>query len=215
MPNRDVFQSVRKEYEVGSLEDQNLPDNPIELFTVWYQDAHKIGVVEPNAFALSTCINSIPSVRFVLLKDLSSSGFVFFTNYESQKAREIKDNPNCAGSFYWKEIERQVRFVGKAKKLSDQGNDVYFATRPREAQIGVHVSRQSDVIPDRKYLENIYIEKENNFAGNEIPRPSYWGGFVIEPDSIEFWQGRVGRLHDRIRYSKDPIKSWNKERLSP
>lgn len=214
MPNRDEFQSVRKEYQVGSLDEQNLPSFPIELFKLWYQDARKAGSIEPNAFALATCINHIPSVRYVLLKDISSLGFSFFTNYESQKGQELQANPICAGTFYWKELERQVRFVGEAKRLSEQENDAYFATRPKDAQIGVHVSRQSQVIPDRDFLEQGFKLQESKFSTGEIARPSYWGGYVVELSMIEFWQGRVGRLHDRIRYTKK-LASWNIERLSP
>jgi pyridoxamine 5'-phosphate oxidase len=214
MPNRDDFQSVRKEYLKGVLSEDNLPSSPLDLFNTWYSEAKDLGIVEPNAFALTTCRDNKPSVRYVLLKELSNEGFVFFTNYESRKGKELLDNPNCAGTFYWKDLERQVRFEGIAKKVSEAVSDQYFASRPREAQIGVHVSKQSNVIADRDMLEKTFKDLELSFQDKEISRPEYWGGYVVEPQVVEFWQGRVGRLHDRIRFIKSNL-SWERERLSP
>lgn len=214
MPNRDQFHSVRKEYSVNTLSDNNLPIEPFSLFKSWYQDALDNTIVEPNAFALATCIDNKPSVRFVLLKGFETSGFIFYSNYESRKGQELDDNPFCSGTFYWKELERQVRFEGTVSKLSEAQNSEYFSTRPRVAQIGVHVSKQSKVIASREILEAEFKEVDKHFADQPIPCPSYWGGYVVEPKVIEFWQGRVGRLHDRIRY-KIKAKVWEIERLSP
>lgn len=214
MTNKNEFTSVRKDYELSTLEEENLPKLPLELFRQWYEDAIKVSVVEPNAFALSTCANNFPSVRIVLLKSIEPLGFTFFTNYHSRKGQDLNLNENCAGNFFWKELERQVRFEGQASKLSDSENDNYFSVRPRDAQISAHASNQSQVILSRERLEEDYKLKQSYFTENEIPRPEHWGGYLIKPNLIEFWQGRVGRLHDRIRYSKSQDE-WNKERLAP
>ncbi len=214
MPNRDRFQNQRKEYQVGVLDENTLQGNPIDLFNEWYGEIVRAGGVEPNAFALATCMNNLPSVRFVLMKNLDDLGLTFFTNYESRKGKELLSNPHCSGVFYWGELERQVRFEGVVRKLHYAESNSYFAQRKRDAQIAVYASRQSEVVSNRATLEMNYRKFQEAFQDQEIDRPAHWGGYQINLVSLEFWQGRVGRLHDRIRYSLEG-EFWTKERLSP
>ncbi|KAA6439279.1 pyridoxamine 5'-phosphate oxidase [Dyadobacter flavalbus] len=206
---------IRHDYNLKGLLESDLEPNPLNQFRLWFGEALSAGVTEPNAMTLSTLFNGRPSARIVLLKDLDSEGFTFFTNYNSKKGREIASEPQVALTFFWKEFERQVRIEGKAEKTSDQESSEYFAVRPRGSQIGAWTSYQSEVIENRAFLENRTKEVEQEFSGREVPRPPHWGGYRVIPDYIEFWQGRPSRLHDRLSYVRSEDGSWLIERLSP
>jgi pyridoxamine 5'-phosphate oxidase len=171
-------------------------------------------VAQPDAMSLATTSNDRPSVRTVLLKSFDTAGFVFYTNYESRKGRELAHNPRAALSFAWLEIHRQVRIEGTAERLTPDESDAYYATRPRGAQLAAGISRQSEVISEGGLLESAFAAAAEKFQGGEIPRPEHWGGFRLQPEEFEFWQGRPDRLHDRIRYRWED-STWVKERLSP
>ena len=206
--------NIRNEYNLKGLHELDLDVNPLNQFSKWFQEAVDSGLDEPNAMLLSTVEGTRPSARIVLLKDLDS-GFLFFTNYKSKKGNDIENNPQVALTFFWKELERQVRIEGKVEKTSSQESDEYFASRPRGSQIGAWVSDQSEVIESRETIEQktkIYVEK---FEGNVIPRPEHWGGYRVIPDYIEFWQGRPSRLHDRLVYEIGGDRNWLIGRLSP
>ncbi|GGB81539.1 pyridoxamine 5'-phosphate oxidase [Dyadobacter sediminis] len=206
---------IRHDYNLKGLLESDLEPNPLNQFRLWFGEALNAGITEPNAMTLSTVFNGRPSARIVLLKDLDTEGFTFFTNYNSKKGREIASEPQVALTFFWKEFERQVRIEGKAEKTSDQESSEYFAVRPRGSQIGAWTSYQSEVIENRAFLENRTKEIEQEFNGREVPRPPHWGGYRVIPDYIEFWQGRPSRLHDRLSYVRSEEGSWLIERLSP
>lgn len=192
-----------------------LPD-PIEQFGRWLADADGAGVPLPNAMALATAdADGRPSVRHVLLRGLDDRGFVFNTNRESRKGRELESNPHAGLVFLWKQLDRQVCVDGKVVRTADEDDDAYFATRPRDAQVGAWASRQSASIDDRAALDARLAEATARFAGGDVPRPPFWGGYRVIPRSIEFWQGRRHRLHDRFRYERDGGGEWRIERLSP
>ena len=206
---------LRKSYEKGEL---NIVDSdPMVLFATWFKIAETSKEIEePNAMTLSTqSKNGFPRSRVVLLKGFSEDGFVFFTNYESEKGKSISNNPKVGISFFWRSLERQIIINGVAKKISDNESDAYFKSRPRGSQLGALVSPQSKVIPDRKFLENRLFELKKKFHNKSIPRPNNWGGFLIKPISIEFWQGRPNRLHDRISFQLINKNKWKVERLAP
>jgi len=206
---------LRKSYEKGEL---NIVDSdPMVLFATWFKIAETSKEIEePNAMTLSTqSKNGFPRSRVVLLKGFSEDGFVFFTNYESEKGKSISNNPKVGISFFWPSLERQIIINGVAKKISDNESDAYFKSRPRGSQLGALVSPQSKVIPDRKFLENRLFELKKKFHNKSIPRPNNWGGFLIKPISIEFWQGRPNRLHDRISFQLINKNKWKVERLAP
>lgn len=190
--------------------------NPFEQFSEWLQEARATGDPDYNAMSLATIDQQgFPNQRIVLLRDFSAKGVVFYTNYESIKGREIEQNPRVGLNFFWKDLERQVRIQGEARKLPTDVSDAYFASRPRESQIGAWASEQSAVISERAELEERIRAIEARFEGQPVPRPVYWGGYSVYPLSFEFWQGRPGRLHDRIRYRCDSDANWFIERLSP
>ena len=207
---------IRKDYIMQSLDEKDMSSDPFEQFGRWWDNAIESNIEEVNAMTLATAdAEGRPSARVVLLKGFDKNGFVFFTNYQSRKGKELLENPRACLVFYWKELERQVRIEGTSCQLDEAGSDAYFASRPEGSRIGAWVSAQSQVIESRRLLEDLQKEAENKFAGKEIPRPPHWGGYVVKPDLIEFWQGRSNRLHDRIVYKSDNSGNWNRERLAP
>ncbi len=214
--DREAISSMRKSYGEVGLEKSD--ENPIKQFILWLAEAAANPmIVEANAMVLSTVNNSEPSSRTVLLKDVSEAGFTFFTNYESKKAADISNNPNVALLFPWYPMERQVKIMGKAEKVSPAESDAYFATRPWSSQIGAWASNQSQPLSAREDLERIYKEFAEKYPeGSSVPRPPHWGGYLVIPKQIEFWQGRYSRLHDRIRYTKAiSVTNWNIQRIFP
>ncbi len=212
----DPIAGMRKQYSKETLVESGVSPNPIDQFALWWKDALDHGVDEPNAMTLATCdINGSPHARIVLLKGYDKNGFVFYTNYQSHKGLQITQNPQVALLFFWRELERQVRIEGTAHKVSDADSDEYFNSRPYESRIGAWVSAQSEVIASRDVLELKVKEIEQKFEGKTIERPKFWGGFCVQPEKIEFWQGRPGRLHDRILYTKNDDLSWRISRLAP
>jgi pyridoxamine 5'-phosphate oxidase len=214
-PVMDISQ-LRKEYISQKLSEGNVNKCPILQFEKWLKEAIDIYSFDANAMMLSTVsLHGQPSSRIVLLKGYDQNGFVFFTNYNSKKGNDIEVNPKVCLSFFWNQLERQIHILGNAKKVSEQESDEYFASRPRESQIGAWASDQSLVIANRNVLENKYVEIEKLYINKVVPRPPYWGGYIVEPISIEFWQGRENRLHDRISYLKINKNEWAIGRLSP
>lgn len=212
--NADIAQ-LRKEYQQQSLTEKEVNNNPVQQFAEWWAAALQSNIEEPNAMTLATCDSAgQPSARIVLLKTFTEKGFVFFTNYESRKAVELKGNPKAALIFFWKELERQVRIEGLVSKIADEDSDNYFDSRPRNSKIGAWSSPQSQVIHGRETLDENLRLFEEKFADGDITRPPHWGGYIVEPKMMEFWQGRPSRLHDRIRYSSENNK-WKIERLAP
>lgn len=207
--------SIRKDYQLAVLDEQVAGDNPFAFFHKWFTEAQQADAEEVNAMTLATVNNAgRPHARIVLLKGLDDKGFVFFTNYNSEKGRDIAENPNVSLVFFWKELERQVCIEGIAEKVSDAENDEYFHSRPAGSRIGAWSSPQSTVIPNRKILEENYNRYSAQY-GDNAPRPEHWGGYRIIPSSIEFWQGRSSRMHDRIIFSQNTDGSWQKSRLAP
>ncbi len=208
--------SLRKNYSLASLDEIDVLPSPIAQFAVWFGQAKLAQVPEPNAFTLaSSSIDGIPNARIVLLKDVTDAGFTFYTNYQSQKSRELIANPLASMCFLWHELERQVRVKGHVSKVSREVSRAYFHSRPRASQLGAWTSPQSDVIVNAAYLSEQYAHFDSLYPeGTEIPLPDHWGGFLITPYEIEFWQGRPSRLHDRISYSLDD-NNWSIVRLAP
>lgn len=212
------IRDLRNHYAQSSLLEQEAPSNPMELFSTWWEAALKAQVPEPNAMTLATVSTlGLPSARVVLLKGITEEGFEFFTNYQSQKGSDLANNPNVSMVFLWKEIERQVRIDGVASRLSFEDSQVYFQSRPRGSQIGAWSSPQSQVIPNREILENRVSEIAAQFENvDPIPCPPFWGGYLVTPVRIEFWQGRPDRLHDRLCYLRNEKGAdWSFHRLAP
>jgi pyridoxamine 5'-phosphate oxidase len=206
---------LRREYARARLDESSVSADPITEFARWFDEAVKAEVLEPNAMTLATAnTDGAPSARIVLLKGFDARGFVFFTDYRSQKGTELERNPRAALVFYWPELERQVRIGGQVSTIAGDESEAYFRTRPRGSRISAWVSHQSQVIGSRKQLEERVPELESRFPGDDVPLPPYWGGFRVAPTAVEFWQGRTSRLHDRIRYVRDGDR-WRVERLSP
>jgi pyridoxamine 5'-phosphate oxidase len=202
---------------LAELNETNCHTNPIQQFQAWFRDAQAADLKEPNAMALATATpDGKPSGRIVLLKEVSEFGFVFYTNYHSRKGRELETNPNCALTFYWAELERQVRVDGRAQTVSREKSEAYFRGRPKGSRLGALASAQSEILPSREPLETRLAELEATFSDTDnVPLPEHWGGYCVRPDTIEFWQGRTNRLHDRIRYQRKGEEEWLIERLSP
>jgi pyridoxamine 5'-phosphate oxidase len=206
---------LRKEYSFSALDELEVDKNPFLQFKQWFQVASEGKVLEPNAMHLSTVANGRPRGRIVLLKSVDY-GFTFFTNYQSAKGQELQANPAAAITFFWGEVEKQVRIEGLVEKLSASESDEYFGQRPRESQLGAWASAQSSELTSRKQLIDKYFQLLSEFEGEVIQRPAHWGGFRLIPDYFEFWQGGAGRLHDRIVYRKQAISNdWQIARLSP
>lgn len=207
---------IRKDYKLRSLNETDVAADPFEQFTRWWDDAMNSKIEEVNAMTLATATTEgIPSARIVLLKGFDQNGFVFFTNYQSQKGKELEDNPHAALVFFWKELERQIRIEGQVEKISEKDSDIYYQSRPAGSRIGAWASPQSEPIENRELIENNFTELEKKFGENAIPRPGYWGGYIVRPAMIEFWQGRRSRLHDRIQYNLQADNNWVIQRLAP
>lgn len=207
---------IRKEYMLETLSESGAESNAIAQFDNWWQEAIKSAVEEANAMTLSTATrDGKPSARIVLLKDYDENGFVFFTNYESHKGKELADNPQACIVFFWKELERQVRVEGIVEKVSSEESDAYFFSRPAGSQVGAWASPQSKLIAGRKVIEDNVIKYSEQFEEESITRPPHWGGYRLKPQLIEFWQGRESRLHDRLQYTLQQDGAWKIERLAP
>lgn len=198
------------------LDEQHVDPNPIDLFRRWFSDALASGSRLPDAMTLATATkDGKPSARMVLLKQIDEQGFVFYTNYRSKKAKELDENPRAALVLYWVQLDRQVRVEGQVERISATESDEYFATRPRESQLGALASPQSEVIESREDLEKRYADLDEFYRDREVERPEFWGGYRLKPELIEFWQNREGRLHDRILYARQTDTSWKINRLAP
>ena len=209
--------NYRKSYEKSALLEDQIPEDPINLFHKWFYEAEDLNAVdEVNAMSVATIgLDGFPKSRVVLLKKFNEEGFIFYTNYNSEKGKAIIENPNVCLSFFWPTVERQIIIKGKAEKTTATISDNYFASRPDGSKLGALVSPQSEVILNREFLEKSLIELEKEWKGKEIERPSHWGGFLVRPVEVEFWQGRPNRLHDRIRYQLQNEFDWKIDRLAP
>lgn len=207
---------IRKEYMQRSLMEADVKKDAIQQFECWWQEAIDSKIEEVNAMTLATADEQgIPHARIVLLKGYDENGFVFYTNYQSHKAHDLEKNPNACLVFFWKELERQVRIVGFVERVTTEESDLYFASRPEESQLGAWASEQSSVISSRSELENRFEIAKKTWADKTITRPPHWGGYRVKPNFIEFWQGRPGRFHDRLLYTKQQNSNWNIQRLMP
>ncbi len=213
-PEKDLS-TYRRQYGKFQLDESQLPENPMELFRDWFAEAEREeACVEVNAMQLATFgRDGFPGIRTVLLKRLRWDGFVFYTNYESDKAQDIEKNKSVSLHFHWPQLERQIIIKGKAEKLAPNLSDGYFSMRPRGSQLAAWASPQSRPVPSKRWLQDKVREFEEQFEGKEIPRPSYWGGFLVKPEKIEFWQGQPNRLHDRFLYELQPDYTWKITRL--
>ncbi len=206
---------LREEYTKANLTVDEVLSNPIDQFINWFDNAVESAIMEPNAMNLATVNNDKVSSRVVLLKGVEHNNFVFYTNYNSDKGKQIANNPHVALTFFWPELERQIRIEGIVSKVNESTSDIYFKSRPRGSQIGAWVSPQSHEIPNREILDEKLKQIEEKFKGIDVERPPHWGGYAVTPVLMEFWQGRPSRLHDRISYCKEKNGSWNIKRLAP
>lgn len=215
--DKSTLQDLREDYRKSTLEEKDAFENPFTQFDSWFKEALNAEIPEPNAMIIATVgKDDFPSARVVLLKGFDEKGFIFYTNYESQKGKELSENPKCALVFNWLELERQIRIEGIAEKLSSAESTAYFHKRPKKSQIGAWASPQSQVIETRDVLENNLKDLNAKYMDLEnLPRPNHWGGFRVEASRIEFWQGRSSRLHDRLNYQKNADNTWERSRLAP
>ncbi len=211
------FHHLRKDYSKYQLEENTTPADPFILLKQWIANVLQLQIEEPYSMVIATVnVDNQPSMRVVLLREITNEGLVFYTNYSSQKAQELAANPQVSIHFFWKEVEQQIRLQGTIQKVDTTTSDTYFGQRPRESQIGAWASPQSQKIANREMLQNWVVEYTKKFENQSIvPRPDYWGGYIVKPTKIEFWQGRDNRLHDRIVYQKNESQQWNKYRLAP
>lgn len=207
---------LRRDYAGSSLQEADVDADPIVQFTRWFEQALAAEVPEPNAMTVATATrDGVPSARIVLLKGFDARGFVFYTNYEGQKGRELVENPVAALVFHWVDLHRQVRVAGSVEKVTTEESDAYFQSRPRGSRLGAWASQQSSVVSGRDVLDARLAELEAEYGEGHIPLPPFWGGYRVIPAAVEFWQGRRNRMHDRLRYTRQPDTSWRIERLSP
>ena len=212
----NIIADIRRDYKLQSLQEKDVAEQPIAQFDRWWKDAIESELDEVNAMTLATAdATGAPSARIVLLKGYDERGFVFFTNYNSKKGQDIAANPRVSLVFFWKELERQVNISGSIEKVSVAESDAYFQSRPMGSRIGAWCSPQSTVIADRQILEDNIAKYQAQFGDGPIPKPDHWGGYLVQPQSVEFWQGRSSRLHDRIKYRKNEQGLWIIERLAP
>tara|TARA_B100000900_G_scaffold380895_1_gene366937 strand:+ start:172 stop:864 length:693 start_codon:yes stop_codon:yes gene_type:complete len=212
---KNKIADIRKDYKRASMSFEDLKSNPIDQFNIWFNNALRLDVMEVNAMVLSTISkDGIPSGRVVLLKNIDYVGFTFYTNYNSSKGIDMKFNPNVSATFFWPELEQQIRITGTVKRLDSESSDIYFNSRPKRSQIAASVSNQSSLIDDRSVLENEVYRLEKLYKNKDIPRPDHWGGYLLNPSKIEFWQGRESRLHDRCLYELHG-NEWKMNRLAP
>lgn len=209
--------NYRKVYQKSDLSETSVPENPMELFQKWFYEVEEAEMIEEaNAMTISTIgLDNFPKNRIVLLKKFTWEGFIFYTNYNSEKGKSILQNPNVCLSFFWHGLERQIIIKGVAEKTSENISDGYFESRPGGSKLGAWASNQSEVVSSRETLDDLLKTYETKFDGKEIPRPKHWGGFLVKPVAIEFWQGRPNRMHDRLRYTLQENYDWKLERLAP
>jgi pyridoxamine 5'-phosphate oxidase len=214
--DKTTLENLRIDYHKNSLAEADVKKEPIEQFGIWFNEALNAQVLEANAMTLATASkDGIPSARIVLLKGFDEKGFSFYTNYLSKKGKDIAKNPFASIVFFWPELQRQIRIDGKINKLSKEESEAYFNSRPFESRIGAICSPQSQVIPNRESLEVVYKNMDAKYQGKHVPKPAHWGGYLLSPISIEFWQGRPSRLHDRMKYVLMEKGKWKIERLAP
>lgn len=207
---------IRKNYSLKQLLETDAEADPVNQFAKWWEEALEAKIEEANAMTLATAsADGFPSARIVLLKNFSEKGFSFFTNYRSFKGKQLEENPKACLVFFWKELERQVRITGLVEKLDDMSNDIYFYSRPAASQVGAMVSPQSQVVENREWLQQKFQSLQKMYEGKKIDRPLHWGGYLVKPVIMEFWQGQPGRLHDRLQYTLTENGTWKIERLAP